>query len=99
MGKNLNEFICKMVKDHDNDRITVITEKLKIKGTVPPENEKNPDCVITLNNVEIYKLKEKCDKDECDYMPEPMATFPFLNISSLHILGFGYCGCGNTDNM
>ena len=48
----------------------------------------------------LYKLKEKCSSDKCDYHPEPMSVFSILNISTSHILGFGFCKCNvNNDDM
>ncbi len=99
MSKNLNEIVSKMVKEHENKKVTFITEKLKIKGYYSDLNEKNPDCIVTVEDAEIYKLKEKCNSEECDYYPEPMSVFSVLNISSQYILGFGYCGSESDNAM
>lgn len=97
MSKNLNEIIAKAVKEKGNDKITIITEKLKIKGRFPEDGEKYSDCCVLLRNAEVYKFKEKCNGDECNYSPEPMAVFSSLNIASSYIVGFGFCGNSASD--
>ena len=61
----MSDKICKLIKnlkkENPEEKITLITNKLAIKGNLEDiEDENTYEGTIVLNNVEICKLKHMC---------------------------------------
>jgi len=93
MAKSIIKTILKVSEKTGSNRIAVITNHLKINGTLYQENGKCDEChedILTLTDALICRLSDycTCDEENCNCNDYVCFKYDWLNINVSKIVAY-----------
>ena len=93
MCEDLVKKIYKISKDYDVNTVKVITNHLKIEGTLckcEDKDYKDDKCILTLMNAKVWRLEDVCNCGEagCNCDEASLCTHEYLHINIYKIVAF-----------
>lgn len=93
MGKGLVEEIYFDAEKHGNNKIKIITNHLKMTGTLAEcgSEKKDEDChVVTLSDAKMWRLKDicTCQASDCNCNDANFIHFDELHVNVSKIIAF-----------
>lgn len=93
MSKPLTKSIQKICEKTGSNRIAVITNHLKINGTLYQENGKCDEChedILTLTDALVCRLSDycTCDEEDCNCNDYVCFRYDWLNINISKIVAY-----------